>query len=48
MENPTTMMTMQPKVEHRESYGTAKTENLRDPAGGAFSYPWSYSVVVWL
>ncbi len=30
MENPTTVTTMQPQVEHRQAYGTAKTENLRD------------------
>jgi hypothetical protein len=30
MENPTTGTAMQPVTEHREAYGTAKTENLRD------------------
>ena len=30
MENPTTVAAMQPTTEHREAYGTAKTENLRD------------------
>lgn len=30
MENPTTVTVMQPVTEHREAYGTAKTENLRD------------------
>jgi hypothetical protein len=30
MENPTTVTAMQPATEHREAYGTAKTENLRD------------------
>lgn len=30
MENQTTVATMQPPTEHRQAYGTAKTENLRD------------------
>lgn len=30
MENPTTVTATQPATEHREAYGTAKTENLRD------------------
>ena len=30
MENATTITTTQPASEHREAYGTAKTENLRD------------------
>jgi sterol desaturase/sphingolipid hydroxylase (fatty acid hydroxylase superfamily) len=30
MENTTTVTTTAPVTEHRETYGTAKTENLRD------------------
>jgi hypothetical protein len=30
MENSTTVTTTQPATEHRQAYGSAKTENLRD------------------
>ena len=30
MQNPTTVTAAQPTTEHREAYGTAKTENLSD------------------
>lgn len=30
MENSTTVAAAQPATEHRQAYGTAKTENLRD------------------
>jgi hypothetical protein len=39
MEDTTTVTAKQPVTEHREAYGTAKTENLRDFGWWRFFWP---------